>query len=350
MLASAVARAAAPTETRPPVPFLVRESTITVVPGETATVEGTLELVVLETGPVVLSLVDTQVAIRSVSVDGVPAGLMDSVEALTLLGRWSAGVHTVRFSGLAQTTGDDTTGSLSLRLPASARSRVVVSNAEDRAVEVGASVALNDGQYRIQPQSKEPVQISWRAKGPEPVRPRTVHADQQTVLSVDEAETVVRTRVDLRVANGALDTLVMQVPGGAEAVEVLSPAGATGQVSGQQLTVRLSGPITDVARIDLRCRATPAGESTGAVPLPVVSGARGTHTVALLRGDDAVVIPEAVGRADALAFADLPEGMGARLPGARVAAFSLSDGARLSWRRLETTPAPEPPVLIDHAL
>jgi|GEM_PF-4384116 len=335
---------------RPPLRTLVPESTVHITPGTPARYDATLTLVVLEDGPVMVSLVDPQVAVQAVTVDGKPAGVLHTGNTLSLLGRWAAGTHQVRVSGLIQPTGDATTGSVAVRLPTSAHSRVTVAPSDGQAVQVDGAVVTTEGHVRHTPEADTPVRIQWRPEGPTPPRPRTLFVDQQTVLAVDEAETVGRARIDLRVEHGAVDQLPLRIPGGAEAVEVLSPPGATARVSGEQVVVQFSNPITDIARIDLRYRSTAAAEAMRPTPLPTVSGARGTHTVALLRGDDAVVIPERSGRAEPVAFADLPDGMGARLPGAPVAAFSLTDGAGLTWRRLETTPAPEPPVLIDHAL
>ena len=349
LLAASLA-AATPKPPLPPVRVLVPESTVVVTPGAPAEVEATLTVHVVEGGPIVLPIADVQVAVRSVTVDGTPAGLLRAGAQLHLVGRWDAGVHTVVLSGAVRGSGDADTGDISLWLPPGAHTRVAVAARADQAVSVDGTVAAAGGLHRARPESNTPVRIAWRPKGPAPARPRTVHVDQQTVVTVDDALALGRARIDLRVENGRLDQLPLHIPGGTESIEVLSPPGATAIRSGSRVVIQFSDPVTDVARVEVRYRSAAASEDAQPVPIPRVDGTRGTHAVALLRGDDAVVIPEPDSGAEATAFADLPDGMDARLPGTPVAAFTLSDGAGLTWRRLETTPAAEPPVLIDHAL
>jgi len=348
MLATAVAIPRP--ERAPPVVAFVPEAEVVVTPGEEAIVEGELRLEVLDGGPLAVPVGDARIALTELTVDGRPAGVLQQGQSLVLVGAWSAGTHIVRYSARARVQGGVESGQLELLLPPAARTRVRVDTEVE--VEVEGAIASGEAHFQIASASGDsaPVTVSWRPKGPTPVRERRVRVDQQTALSVDEAEVRAISFLDVRVEHGALDVLPLRIPGGAEAVEVLSPAGAVVDGGGEQVTIRLSDPITDLARVVLRYRSAAPGEDGSAVPVPVRPAFRGEHTVAILRTDDAVVIPKS-GSGTGIAFADLPAELRSSLPGTPVAAFSDIDpaGTAFEWRRLETTPAPEPEIIVDHA-
>ncbi len=344
LLSTSIALALSPPP--PPVPVLVPQTVLWVEPGEETRVRGEALVDVLEDGPLVVRLADSRVAMTAVSVDGVPAGLVPDGDSWLLVGQWPVGPHTIRWQLQVAADGDAEAGAVQFRVPRAAQTEVRVATAGD--VWVDGAIAAKGVHFR--PDGDSPLSIRWRPVGPPPVRPQTLQIDQESALSVDEAEVIAETRIDLHVRNGQLSSLPVRVPGGVETVEVLEPEGAMVSVSGESLTLTFSDPITDAARIRFRTRSRAPTDRESPAPVASVVGARGTHTIAVLRSDDAVVVPHLVGGGGSVAFADLPDSLRAVLPGAPVAAFSAPAGVGLTWRRLETTPAPEPPVLVDHAL
>lgn len=314
-----------------------------------------LTLTVLDGGPLAITVSDARLAITELTVDGKPAGVMPQGNSLVLVGAWASGTHVVRYTARVKATSTQKSGRIELLLPPAARSTVRVASPfnPDLDIHVAGAISSDGDRFAVAARgdgAETPVTVSWRPRAPAPARQRRVRVDQHTALSVDEAEVRALSFLQVRVEHGALDTLPLRIPGGAEAVEVLEPAGAVVEGSGEQLTIRMSDPITDLARVVVRYRSAAPGEDGTPIPIPLRPGLRGDHTVAILRTDDAVVIPTS-GSGTALAFADLPAELRSSLPGTPVAAFSGVDpsGTGFQWRRLETTPAAEPPIIVDHA-
>lgn len=338
--------------------ILVPEVAVTVRPeaSELATeaaITATITLTVPESGAHALPLTSDAVAITSLTLDGEPVGAVRVGGQRAIVALWTAGTHEVELEARVSAQGTATEGLVDLLLPTAAKTAVVV-RAPELETNVPNAILVDDTTHYSRPaksQPLSPVTVTWAPERPERVRPQQWSADCQTTLTVDDVQVQGETWATVRVRSGTLSALTYTVPGGVDGVEVLSPEGARAEVSGSQLVVHLPEPRGNTFAVGLRYRSQSPSAEGRAAPVPRISGQQGTHDVALLQTDQAVVAPTLVGRGSAVPMSALDPAVPTRLPGAPVAAFRLPvDAAGLQWRRLETTPAEEPPLIVDHAL
>lgn len=324
-----------------PVDVLVDRVDVLLEPGDETRVELTWTLSALEETWIDLALMGNDLALTTATLDGRPVALPPGPDGHRRLTARLSGQHTVRVTGTAATL------DRRLDLPLLAASRgLLVAAAPGLEVEVEGALEAGENRFDLPPLDR--LQATWRPAVPRGDRPLVISAETGTTLRIDEGGMEGRALLRYRIRHGDVETLTFSLPAGAESLEIDGTAVRSFTRRGDQVLVELTRPMHGAVALDIRFRSTaPDGDDARSAPLPVAGDGAGWLTV--LRGDEALVVPEPSGALEPVASRALPRWARGLADGETVATYRVTRRPALSVRVLRYDPVEQPPTLIDEA-
>lgn len=324
-----------------PVDMVVDRLDVLLEPGDETRVELTWTLSALEETWVDLALMGNDLALTTATLDGRPVALPPGPDGHRRLTALLSGRHTVRVTGTAATL------DRRLDLPLLAASRgLLVAAAPGLEVEVEGALGAGENRFDLPPLDR--LQATWRPAVPRGDRPLVISAETGTTLRIDEGGLEGRALLRYRIRHGDVETLTFSLPAGAESLEIEGTAVRSFSRRGDQVLVELTRPMHGAVALDIRFRSTaPEGDDARPAPLPVAGDGAGWLTV--LRGDEALVVPEPAGALEPVASRALPRWARGLADGETVATYRVTRRPSLSVRVLRYDPVEQPPTLIDEA-
>ncbi len=324
-----------------PAAVLIDRLEVRLEPGPETRAELTWTLTALESSWVDLPVTGNDLALTAATLDGQPVALPPGADGRRRLCVELTGQHSLRVVGTLATP------DRGLNLPVLAASRGALRvDGADLAVEVEG--ALDAGENRFDLPPLDQLQVSWSPALPRGARPVVVSAESGTALRVDEGGLQGRAQLRYRIRNGDVESLSFSLPAGVDSVEVEGTAVRSFQHRGGRVQVELTRPMRGAVVFDVRFRATvPDGEAAQAAPLPVAGDGEGWLTV--LRGDEALIVPEPASGLEPVASGALPRWARGLVDGETVATYRAARSPSLSLRVLRYEPVEQPATLIDEA-
>ncbi len=324
-----------------PVELLVDRFEAHVYPDDETGLEFSWTLTALEPTWVDLALVGNDLALTTATLDGHPIALPPDPDGRRRLTAELRGRHEVRVSGTIETL------TRRLDLPVLDASRGTVwFHGEGWDAEVDRALQADHGRFDLPPVDR--LTLSWTPATPQGARPVVVSAEVATALSIDEVGLEGHALLRYRIRHGEVATLQFTLPGDVESLEVEGPAVRAFRRSGDRVSVELTRPLRGAASLDVRFRApAPEGDAARSAPLPTAGEGAGWLTV--LRGDEALVVPEPAGSLEPVASRALPSWARGLADGETVATYRAGRAPELAIRVLRYDPVEAPPTLIDEA-
>lgn len=325
----------------PPRDWVADRLMVEVQPGLETTLDLRWTLRPLRAGPLDLPLLDSAVAVRSVSVDGQPAALAQGADGWLHLDLELDRPREVRVLASAATP----SGSLDLKLAGASR-RVVQVRGPWEASEEGA---VRSGS-RLDGGAPDHLRLSWKPAGARPPQGTLLRAEEATALRLDATGVEATAILRYRVIHGSLDSVSFRLPAGADALDVRGDGVLGVERQGEAVRVRLARPVSDKIDLHVNYRAPPLDTTASALPLPWAESAATQGWATLLRGDEGQFVPEAEVGAEAVSARDLPGWAQGLSEGDPIASYRLiGEGPSLSARVVHWEPIEGPPTVIDEA-
>lgn len=327
----------------PPVRWAAAPLQLTVRPATECGLVLVLPFRVFESGWVQLPLAGPELVLSSASLDGRPVRLAGHNQGIALIARLEQGDHTLRAEGTAACGGNR----LSLGTPAPAPVHVVVTAPELAWTVPGVHTA--PGQWEVT--SGPSLDLSWAPPREASERPRQIHYDHAVALRVGDDGIEGRAVLHQVVSYGTVNEVVFSVPGGVETLTASGPGVVGATVLGERVVVALSEAVAGVITVNLHFRAAAPGEDQTAAPVPRPLLGRGESHIVLVRGDDAVLLPDPGADLDAVSMRDVPLAARGLVPGEPLVSYRVAAGrtVALGLRQLRFTPVDQPPTFIDDA-
>lgn len=328
-----------------------------------ADLDARFDVLSAEAGAVVeVPVLDAQVAVVDVTLDGAPAALR-TVDGFFAVPVARPGPHRVRARFLARRTSERFERGLTVRLPAGGPTRFALRLPEidiDPVLAQGVLTAQSvvDGGTLLEGAADADgvIDLTWtrRAAGPA-VGAARIEARQVTLLTVQPALITGVTRLHLDGLEGETDRFALRVPAGVEVVEVSgddllqwqtdAPVGGDG---GRRLTALTTHLIADQAELTVRFQLAVQPGGTAVLALP------GPELGVLVRGAAGVLAPAGldvtlVARADAevLDVGALPTDLVDATATPITAGFAHGPAPRVALSMVRNSAVPLTDILID---
>jgi tetratricopeptide (TPR) repeat protein len=325
--------------TGPPATVLIDRLDVELEPGAEAGVTLAWTLTALEPGWVDLAVVGNELTLVRVTLDGRPVALPPQPDGKRRLTAQLDGVHRLELVGSLPTPDRR----ISIPTLTAARGTVrVEGQGWDTTVE--GALPDPDGGFDLPPTDR--LVIAWKPAQAAAARPVVVTAEAGTALRVDDAGVEGLSVLRFRIRHGDVDSLSFGLAGAVEELSVEGAAVRSFERRAGTVHVQLTRAMRGAAILEVSYRTpTPEGDGAHPVPLPAVDGG----WVSVLRGDDALVVPEPGSSLKPTATRALPRWAVGLADGETISAYRAGRDPSLAVRVLRYDPVEQPPTLVDEA-
>ena len=323
----------------PPATVLIDRLDVRIEPGEETSVALSWTLTALESAWIDLAVVGNELTLAEATLDGRPVALPPGDDGMRRLTAQLDATHRLEVTGTVPAPGR----SVSLPTLRAARGRVRLGGAGWEG-QVEGSLPDEDGGFDLPPTDR--LAISWTPAQPAAARPVVVTAEAGTALRVDEAGIEGHSVLRFRIRHGEVEALDFGLAGAVDELAVEGAAVRGFERRGSRVYVQLIRPMRGAATVELRYRtASPDGDDAHPVPLPAVDAG----WISVLRGDDALVVPEPGTSLSPTATRALPRWTVGLADGETISSYRAGRDPSLAVRVLRYDPVEQPPTLVDEA-